>query len=277
MEFRADMHCHSTCSDGSLTPIELVELAKERGLSGLSITDHDTIEAYDEPLFRKAEELGIKLCSGVEFSCQLNGVNVHLLGYDFDIRSPEILELCQKHQKRRKNRNTQILNALARIGFVISYEEVEKFAHGKVIGRPHIAHLMVNKGYVPSIKKAFDQYIGDNQCCYSAGESFSCEETIEIIHKAKGKAFIAHPHLIKKGKIVKALLDLNFDGIECYYALFRLSANDKWLRLSEERGWLVSGGSDFHGDLKPMIPLGASYVNLENFEKINSGNLDVVR
>ncbi|PCI92414.1 phosphatase [Candidatus Aerophobetes bacterium] len=277
MEFRADMHCHSECSDGSLSPLELLSLAKEKGLSGLSITDHDTVEAYRKDVLEKAEELGIEICTGVEFSCQINGTNVHLLGYNLDLNSKPLLELCKRHQVRRKNRNDEILRLLDQHGFPVKQEDLAESSHGKVIGRPHIAQVMLNKGYVASIKEAFNHYIGDNKCCYCPGESFSVEETIKVIREAGGKAFIAHPHLVKKGGVLRALLEMPFDGIECYYALFNRSANEKWLNVGKDKGWLISGGSDFHGELKPQIPLGASYVDRDTFDAITSKVLNDIR
>ncbi|MEI8300987.1 MAG: PHP domain-containing protein [Chlamydiota bacterium] len=266
--FRADLHCHSRCSDGSLTPLELLEKAHQIGLQGLSITDHDTIKAYDGELFKKAEELGLILCSGVEFSCQLKGVNVHILGYGFDVTSKQLQEFCMKHQKRRRERNLKILLKLRQHQMVITEEELESIPLVHVIGRPHIAALMLQKGYVTSIKEAFDRYLGDGKCCFDQGGAFSVDETITLIHQAGGKAFIAHPHLIKKSKIVKELLEKKFDGLEGYYALFHKADNQRWVDRAQEKGWLISGGSDFHGDLRPFIPLGASWVDEVTFQNI---------
>ena len=266
--FRADLHCHSRCSDGSLTPLELLEKAHQIGLQGLSITDHDTIKAYDGELFKKAEELGLILCSGVEFSCQLKGVNVHILGYGFDVTSKQLQEFCIKHQKRRRERNLKILLKLRQYQMVVTEEELESIPLVHVIGRPHIAALMLQKGYVSSIKEAFDRYLGDGKCCFDQGGAFSVDETITLIHQAGGKAFIAHPHLIKKSKIVKELLEKKFDGLEGYYALFHKADNQRWVDRAQEKGWLISGGSDFHGDLRPFIPLGASWVDEVTFQNI---------
>ena len=123
MEFKADMHMHSTCSDGLLSPFELIEKAAEIGLSGLSITDHDTVDAYTPELFSLANKKGLILCPGVEFSCQLNGVNIHILGYDFNVNDPNLKSLCQRHQLRRKDRNRRILRKLRTKGILIEEEE----------------------------------------------------------------------------------------------------------------------------------------------------------
>ena len=275
MDFKADMHMHSTCSDGLLSPLELLEKAANIGLSGLSITDHDTVDAYTPELFLEAEKKGLILCPGVEFSCQLNGMNIHILGYGFNVHDPELVNLCARHQQRRKDRNRRILKKLRTKGILIEEEELESFREAGVIGRPHIASLMIKKGFVTTIKQAFNQFLGDGRSCFDAGASFSIDETVKILRGAQGKAFIAHPHLVKKGKTLKELLKKNLDGIECYYGIFSKKDNQKWLDLAHEKQWLVSGGSDFHGDTKPYNRLGSSYVDKETFFKIYHPKLSV--
>ncbi|MES2121498.1 MAG: PHP domain-containing protein [Chlamydiota bacterium] len=264
--FRADLHCHTSKSDGSLTPSKLLTLAKEIGLSGICITDHDTIDAYAEAI-PVAKELGLILGAGVEFSCSLNGLSIHVLGYDFDLNSPAVISLCSKHHTRRIERLRRILERLNRLSFTILEEELQQFST-QSIGRPHIAQLMVTKGYVKSIREAFLRYLGDGMPCYEPGETVTVADTLDIIHQANGKAFIAHPHLIKQTIPIKELLKLPFDGIECYYAKFSQGQERKWVKIAKERGLLISGGSDFHGDAKDFIPLGCSWVDEETFHKI---------
>ncbi|HEV8052138.1 MAG TPA: PHP domain-containing protein, partial [Parachlamydiaceae bacterium] len=147
-EFRADLHCHTTCSDGSETPAQIIQLAKQAGLSGLSITDHDTIDAYETaiPLAKEAE---ITLLPGIEFSTVLNQISVHILGYGFDVDNEDIRNLCSKHTERRMNRNLGVLDLLAKHGMPLDYEDLldaisnEAATKGRSIGRPHIAFAMV--------------------------------------------------------------------------------------------------------------------------------------
>lgn len=268
MMFRADLHCHTSCSDGTLQPEALIVLARRNGLSGLSITDHDSIEAYESAI-GAAKEQGLVLGSGIELSCSEKGDSVHILGYDFSLQSEEIKNLCLMHQTRRLSRNLAILKKLERLNMPVQETELEKLQNQKkTVGRPHIAELMVKKGYVSSIKEAFSLYLGDGKCCYDPGEPFSVQETIDIIHRADGKAFIAHPHLIQSGRLLRELLKMNFDGIECYYAKFTPENEKRWLKIAGEKNWLVSGGSDFHGAIKPQISLGSSWVDEETFYKI---------
>jgi predicted metal-dependent phosphoesterase TrpH len=263
--FCADLHCHTTCSDGTLTPEELVRHAKEIGLSGLAITDHDTVEAY-QTAPQVAKEVGILLGTGVEFSTLFNEMSVHVLGYDFQLTHPELLSLCHWHRLRREKRNRVILEKLSQFKMPIEEKELNK--KGALIGRPHIAQLMVEKGYVTSIAQAFQLYIGDDKPCFYRGESISTEETIGVIHRAGGKAFLAHPHLLTHTSKIKELIKLPFDGIECYYGKFSKDQEKRWIKLAQEKGLLISGGSDFHGAVKSYISLGCSWVDETSFHQI---------
>lgn len=258
--FRADLHTHTSCSDGSYTPQQLIELAKERGLQAISITDHDTIEAYSQ-----IEDAGsLVLGTGVEISCSFEEGSVHILGYDFSLDSPSMMQLCLAQKERRRQRNLAIFERLAKVKKPIAEEEVR----AGQIGRLHIAKCMVDKRYVGSIKEAFSLYLAEQRCCYVKGDFCSVEEAIAAIHQGGGKAFLAHPHLIPKRRWVKKLLQLPFDGIECFYGTFHRSEADKWLKVASERNLLISGGSDFHGVNKPFTPLGASWVDHTRFQQL---------
>lgn len=263
-DFRADLHSHTTCSDGSESPEQVIKLAKEIGLSGLSITDHDSTAAYDTA-YNFAGDL--KLLPGVEFSTMHKGVSIHLLAYAFILNHALINELCVKHHERREARNREILVKLAQHQMPISEKEVlsGKEEGNHTIGRPHIAAVMVKKGYVPSISDAFKKWIGEGRPCYSPGVSISTADTIDIIHQAKGLAVIAHPHLIDETHILGDLYKMPFDGIECYYAKFTMDLQQRWVKVANRRNWIITGGSDFHGTIKPNIPLGCSWINEDLF------------
>lgn len=269
--FRADLHCHSTCSDGSLSPQDLIQEAISAGLQGLSITDHDTIAAYALAA-DSAQQNHLALIPGVEFSATLDGTSVHLLGYSYSLSSPSIFELCKRHEIRREERNREILEKLTRLEMPLTMEEVRSAAPATV-GRPHIALAMVQKGYVPNIQEAFKRFIGDGRPAFVKGSPISVEETIQVIHEAKGLAIIAHPHLIQDPAILKKLLEMPFDGIECYYARFSPESNAPWIELASKRGWLMTGGSDFHGAIKPTIPLGTAWVGEETFQRFQEHHL----
>lgn len=265
-EFRADLHCHTTCSDGTVKAEDIIPLAIAKGLSALSITDHDSIHAYPIAL-PIARDLKFHLISGVEFSAMHQGESVHLLGYGFSLKDPGLNEFCLKHSRRRTLRNRAILENLKKHGMVITEEEI---GSSPTIGRPHIAIAMVKHGYVSTIQEAFNKFIGEGKPCYEEGGYFTVEETIRIIHGAGGFAVIAHPHLIHNPKLIQQLLELPFDGIEGWYGRFSADRQEAWVKIGKERGWLVTGGSDFHGDTKPNQPLGCSWVGKDVFDVLEA-------
>jgi 3',5'-nucleoside bisphosphate phosphatase len=270
--FRADLHCHSTKSDGALTPKELIDLALEIGLSALSITDHDTIDAYEEAI-PYAKKKGLLLGVGVELSCEYKKKSTHVLAYDFSLEDTGFISYCDRLRKKRTGRNKEILERLRRLRIIIDEEElISEYPGVKALGRPHIAALMVKKEYVRSTQEAFRSYIGDQRCCFVAGEPFPVEEALSVIHAAGGKAFLAHPHLYSNRAIAEEILSLGFDGLECYYGRSLHYKGMQWLKVAEEKGLLVSGGSDFHFPANEKAPLGSSYVNEELFSMIFNKN-----
>jgi 3',5'-nucleoside bisphosphate phosphatase len=269
-----DLHCHSYFSDGSLSPNELIDLAKERNLSGISITDHDTLAPYNEKLFSYAKKTKVELLTGVEISSSLDGINVHILAYGFDYKNIEFNEFLKKLQERRRNRNKLILKNLEKeLNFKTSYEEFLTFAKIKgfhsdaALGRPSIAMLLVEKGFVPNFQYAFDRYICDSGPCYVKWDKFSCQEVIKNIHMANGFAVLAHPQLVKNRKALHVLESLNFDGFEETKSLFNREAK-KLVKRAKERGKIITSGSDFHGAIRPHVNLGSSYTSRDVFEKL---------
>ena len=268
--FRYDLHIHSNCSDGTLSPSQILEAAKQANLLGLSITDHDTVEAYSDALLVQAQALGLTLLTGVEFSAKENQTTVHLLGYGFDHRHPAILEFCHRHLTIRENRNKEMIAKLAKKGFKISYDDLlmKKTSANQVLGRPHIGQILLERGHVRKLEEAFEQYLGDGRSCYVEPNNPSIEETIAIIHEAKGIAVLAHPYLFKKRKILKEILKKPFDGMECFYAKIPRHLADDYVKICQEKNWLVTGGSDFHGGSKPYLHLGSSFIQQKEFDAI---------
>lgn len=263
--FRADLHTHTTASDGTFSPAELLHHAVEVGLSGLSITDHDTLLAYEEAL-PLAEELSLPLLPGVEFSTLFQATSIHLLGYAFTSTNKKILELCKNQRMERSRRNQKIVEKLASQGMAIDLKELEEARlSAQVIGRPHLAELMVRGGYVSTLQEAFDRWIGEGKPCYEPGQRPTTEEAIEMIHEAGGVAVLAHPHLLPPHFSPHGLLRLPFDGIEGWYGRVPKFREKRWIQEAKERGWLVTGGSDFHGAIKPHLPLGCSWIGEETF------------
>ena len=272
-QFRADLHCHTHCSDGTDSPLELVEKAATAGLQGLSITDHDTIDAYTPEVLERARTLGLELLPGVELSSELGDHSIHVLGYRINLHASTLREFLAEMIQRRNARNRAMLAKLAKRGYMITEEELAAFVtqecRYRTIGRPHIAELMVRKGYVASRQEAFDRFLREGGLCYAPGIKYTPDEVIAEIHKAGGKAVLAHPQFVP-GSLLPKLLKLPFDGLECYYGLLQPVQEATWLRIAKEKSWLVTGGSDYHGTLKPHISLGCSWVSREAFDAIRA-------
>lgn len=264
--FRADLHCHSTCSDGSLSPAELVEQACQIGLLGLSITDHDTLAAYETAL-PEAKRRGLSMISGVEISAAHHKASVHILGYAFSLGQTPIRELCKRQKAWRTERNAKILELLNQRGMPLSLEDLAA-VETRSIGRPHLAFAMVAKGYVSSLEEAFQLYLGEGKPCYYGEGKPSVQETIETIQASGGVAILAHPHLIRDARLIKDLVRYSFDGLEGYYAKIPSAQEKRWLQLAKDKGWMVTGGSDFHGECRPSISLGDSWTKEETFLKL---------
>lgn len=261
-EFRADLHAHTYCSDGTDSPFELLEKAKKANLAGLSITDHDTIDAYTPELFVRAKELEIRILPGIELSSEVGDTSVHILGYGIDLHCQGLKNFLKEMIIRRNERNKKMLEKLAQRGLVIEEAELRDLAAAhRTIGRPHIAAIMVRKGYAASFQKAFEIYLQEGGLCYVPGIKYSPAEVVDQIHNAGGKAVLAHPHFLKRGSFLRELLELPFDGLECYYGTLQRHQEMPWIEIAHEKGWIATGGSDYHGTVKPHIALGCSWVN----------------
>jgi 3',5'-nucleoside bisphosphate phosphatase len=269
-EFRADIHCHTNCSDGSDTPLRILQVAKEAGLQGLSVTDHDTIDAYTPEFFEEAKRLEIAILPGIEISSEMDETSVHILGYGYDLNDSSLRDFLVRMQERRSERNRAILKKLSMRNMLITEEELKAYATDRTIGRPHIAQMMVKKGYVQTSRDAFDFYLKEGALCYASGIKYHPKEVIEQIHKANGKAVLAHPHFIKKGAFLRKLLHLPLDGLECYYSRLAKALELPWLRMAKEKGLIPTGGSDYHGEIKPHIPLGCSWVGEAIFRSLQN-------
>jgi 3',5'-nucleoside bisphosphate phosphatase len=279
MDFRADLHCHSTYSDGSLSPEELLVLAHEVGLQGISITDHDTVDGYSEELFALARSLKIELLVGVEISSQWEEESIHILGYGFDLHSKHFRDFLEEIQQKRRKRNLGILAKLNERGMILHEEELLKYAqqcnrgHLSSVGRPHIAALLKEKGYVTSYLQAFHLYLKDGGCCYVQSDKYSSQEVIQQIHEAKGKAILAHPHQIIHKRVLKMLFELSFDGIEGNDVHRVLPEQQRWICLAKKKGWIVTGGSDFHGKERSYVSLGSVWICKEVFDQLKNASL----
>jgi len=246
-----DLHTHTTASDGRLSPSQLVDLAFEKGLKALAITDHDTLGGLEEG--REAgKKRGLLLIPGVEIEIQYPEGQFHLLalGMKGDLKPLDLL--LRKLKEKRHERNREMIFLLQKEGIPISMEDWEKVSDG-IPGRPHLAQLLIGAGVVKNTKEAFDSWLGQDGKIYLPKEGASFEEAISAIHQAQGLGFVAHPQTLRKGmdrleQGLKIWKDQGLDGIEAYHPSTPMRVGKKYEKLARDMGLKVSAGSDFHGD-----------------------------
>ena len=261
-----DLHTHTTHSDGSDAPDELVGNAARAGAVALAITDHDTVSGLAEGK-RAARQLGVEFVDGIEISAEYSPGTMHLLGYCIDgtVIEPDLVEL--KHA--RDQRNPQIATRLQELGLDIPYEEVQALAGGEMVGRPHFARLMMLKGYVGSIQDAFNRFLAKGAPAYVEKLRLSPENAIDLIHRAGGVAVLAHPYQLKLPSLeavddlVAELAALGLDGIEAVYSRHSQQERSAYSQIARRHELLVTGGSDYHGTYKPDLSLVTGKGDLE--------------
>lgn len=261
-----DLHTHSRCSDGTLTPRELVDYAVEKGLGAVALTDHDTVDGLDE-LMEYAKGKPIEVIPGIEYSTEYNSRDVHIVGLFIDHKAPVFQEYLTRFKQSRTDRNYKLCANLRGAGIDITYEALVEAFPGAVITRAHYAAYLLDKGYVKSRNEAFERYLGDNTPYFVHREKVTPEEVIEVTLKAGGIPILAHPTLYRLGReqldvLVRRLKDAGLMGIECYYSTYTPSEEKQMRALAEEYNLLPSGGSDFHGANKPGLDLAVGYGKL---------------
>lgn len=262
-----DLHTHSTESDGTLTPQELMQLASDSGLSAIALTDHDTVGGLSKakPI---AEKLGIELVPGIELSTDYNGTEVHMLGFYIDDTNPAFLKKLQEFIDSRNLRNEKMAFLLQKEGFSITLADLYHEYPNSVITRAHFARYLVEHNFVKDRDTVFRKYLGDNCRCYVPREKITPFEAIDLIHLGGGLAFFAHPVLCHMNHdrlrfFVRDLKAAGLTGMEAVYSMNSPGDERNMKKLAQEFHLLISGGSDFHGENKPYIHLGTGKGNLK--------------
>jgi len=252
----ADLHLHTYHSDGTRSPREVIDLARERGLEIVAISDHDNTAAYFE-IKSHADAAGVTLIPAIELSCIYEGIDIHILAYAFDPTDERIEHRLRGFRATRQRRGHDMVARLRELGYDISIERVEELAAGGALGRPHVARALVERGHVASVSEAFDKLIGTGKPAYIDKERFRISEAVELIHSAGGVTSIAHPiHYPNHPELVPRLLDQGIDGIEVFHPDVPEQERERYLNVARFRGCLVTGGSDDHGTVKTSETLG---------------------
>ena len=253
-EQRVDLHTHSTASDGTFSPAELVRLAKDLGLQAVAITDHDTVAGVPEAL-KAGRELGIEVVPGIEISADYLDTGAHILGYFVDPDSPALQEVIDWFIAERVTRNQAIVDKLAAAGYPISIPELREKFPNTMLGRPHIGQLLMEKGYIGSVSEAFDRWLDDGKPYFVERKHLPAEDAIRLINQSGGVAVIAHP--LEYGydragieQLIQNGLALGAVGVECHYSGYTAQEEAMLEGFAKARGMVITGGSDFHGDRK---------------------------
>lgn len=252
----ADLHLHTYHSDGTRSPREVIDLAKQAGIDIVAISDHDNIAAYFD-VKQYADEQGVTLIPATELSCGYEGVDVHILAYAFDPLDERIEQRLTDFREVRQQRGTAMVAKLQTLGCKISIDRVRELAGGGAMGRPHVARALVEAGYVSSVSNAFEKYLGTGKPAYVDKARFDIGEAVELIHGSGGFLSIAHPTLYKNHEtIVPVILDAGIDAIEVFHPDVDEANRERYRNLARFRGKHVTGGSDDHGAAKAVQTIG---------------------
>jgi 3',5'-nucleoside bisphosphate phosphatase len=286
LEFRSplsiDLHIHSTASDGTLSPADLITLALRLRLGAISITDHDSIAGCREALLNGIPEQ-IGFLTGVEISAEAppsypGAGSIHILGYGMRLDDPDLNRTLENLQDARTDRNPQIIARLNTLGIAILIEEVEREAGGGQPGRPHIANLLIKKGIVKTMDEAFDRYLGNGKPAYVDKFRIETSQAIELINTAGGIPVLAHPCLLELDndqqleEVLQEMMSMGLKGLEVYFSEHTPEQTLQYAELAKRYDLLMTGGTDFHGDIQPAIHMGIGKGNLhvpyELYEKL---------
>ena len=256
-----DLHVHSTASDGSLTPTEVVNRAAGLGLTAMALTDHDTVSGIDEAL-KAAKNLDMEVIPGIEVSCIYKEKEIHILGLYIDHTNPELLSFLKEASRKRYDRNIEMLAAFNKDGFEITVEDLHCGNPKTVITRAHFARALLKRGYVSSVDQAFRKYLNPDRPYYRSRELITPEEVLNALQAAGGFPVLAHPLQYKLGwagteELVSMLKEHGLCGLECFHSSNNQDESGKLRKLAKKYALAPTGGSDFHGAAKPDIEIGS--------------------
>ena len=265
----ADLHLHTSFSDSTYTPEEVVREAARVGLCAIAIVDHDTLDGVPAAL-SAGKKYNVEVLSGIELTAQYENLEVHMLGYLIDHNYEPFKERLEVLRKIRIERIYKIVDRIKTVGVDLNPDTVFNLAQGSTVGRLHVARAMVKDGLVDSVAAAFKTYIGDKCPGYVLGFRLTPKEAVELIKEAGGIPVLAHPYIISKDRVLAEIIDCGIMGLEVYYPEHSQSTVNFYLDLAKKHDLLVTGGSDFHGDAKPEIKIGSIKLAYEFVEKLKA-------
>ena len=268
MTVQADLHIHSHFSDSVDSPLEIMQAAQRYGVQCLAITDHDTVEGI-APCQALAARYGIEVIPGIELSTEVNGKDIHILGYFIDIDSTPLLEGIRQFQETRVTRIQGMIEKLRHLGVNdIDFAEVASLSCSDSVGRMHLAMILAQKGWVYDIKDAFEKYIGEDGPAYIPKWKLSPADAIDLIKQAGGAAVLAHPMMTSCDELIPGLVKAGLDGLEVFYPYTPVVAVRFYTQLAEKHHLVTTGGSDSHGSVKPYTHVGKVKIPYEKVEEL---------
>lgn len=268
-DLAADLHCHSTASDGLAAPRRVVEQAAEVGLRVIALTDHDTVDGVAAAQ-AAGRELGVEVIPAVELSTSWAGQEVHLLGYFVDIRAPGLLRHLSRFQRERRRRARLMVSRLAALGYPVEWSRVRELAGGGSIGRLHVARALLERGYVSHVNQAFDQFLAEGRPAHVPHARLPIRDGLRLIAAAGGVAALAHPHLARIDGLIPLMRGQGLVGLEVVHPSHDASERERYLRLANHLGLLPTGGSDAHGSENPGDRPGGARVPLSWVEALRA-------
>lgn len=263
-----DLHIHTNFSDGIYSVEEIIEKASSKKIDGIAITDHDTIDAIKYITNISLDTKNIFIVPGIELSADVEGEEIHILGYYLDCENDMLNEKLSTLKRDRFYRGLEIIDKLSSLGVRINKESIieESKQHNNFLGRALIARKLVSEGYVMNVKEAFDKYLAEGRPAFVNRRKLSLEESISLIEKANGMPILAHPGIIKNKRVITMAIELGVKGIECFTSKHSKIDEKKFIEYCKKNNLIITGGSDYHGDHGDNEILGRYYIDIDKIE-----------
>jgi 3',5'-nucleoside bisphosphate phosphatase len=265
-----DLHTHTTASDGTYAPRDLVAEAASRGVRVLAVTDHDSTEGLAEAIDEAERRRPLEIVPGIEINCDVEGAEIHVLGYLMDWQAEWFQDFCREQRRERRARIHRMVERLAAIGMPLDADEVFAIVKEGSAGRPHVAQVMVARGYVKTVREAFDKYLGSGKPGHVPRKKVTPEDAVRIIRKAGGVPVFAHPGLADRDELIPGLIAAGLMGIECYYTEHSAAQRATYLQLCKDHDLVATGGSDFHGPKVRAATLGSPSVPMSAVDALRA-------
>ena len=265
-----DLHSHTTASDGTLAPAELVREAVRRGVRVLAITDHDSTEGVGPALAEAAARPPLHIVPGIEINCDVEGAEIHVLGYGMDYEAEWFQEFCRAQRRERRARVHRTTERLGELGMPLDPEEVFRLVREGSAGRPHVAQAMVARGYVKSVREAFDKYLATGKPAHVPRLKLTPADAVRLLRRAGGVPVLAHPGLADRDALIPELVAAGLLGIESYYPEHSAAQTAGYVQMCRDLGLVATGGSDFHGPRVRAGSLGVPSVPMAVWEALEA-------